>query len=392
MSTNIIKTNGEILTVLQDNTVDTNSSSIILVGRNIYGYGSYIESSMIRILENFCNTTSPLNPLTGQEWFNSTSNKMTYYNNEWINILDNNDLVTINTSISNLQNQLGDANALISGIQSSISNIEGEITNLTSEIKSNYDLLNSNLTVLTSRVTALETNIKNYLPLSGGEMTGTIIVDSKYGITNKNGGGVIFNDQGNIDIISNTGTYIATYNLSTSPNISVNFDIYGKSNIYMGANSELVATQPWTEANFVYGTYDLTNDDYRIKASKYSNSSLWVCYDENSTDQWIEIADKNWVNTLVNNDTFIKTSNGYQIFKSGLILQWGSGTSGTVNFPITFPNKALQIFASNTNSQGWNVDNAFAYIVNNSQYYIETKSSGKNGISGYPTAWFALGY
>ena len=146
MSTNIIKTNGEILTVLQDNTVDTNSSSIILVGRNIYGYGSYIESSMIRILENFCNTTSPLNPLTGQEWFNSTSNKMTYYNNEWINILDNNDLVTINTSISNLQNQLGDANALISGIQSSISNIEGEITNLTSEIKSNYDLLNSNLT------------------------------------------------------------------------------------------------------------------------------------------------------------------------------------------------------------------------------------------------------
>lgn len=392
MSTNIIKTNGTVLTTLQDDSVDTKSSSIILVGRNVYGYGSYIESSMVRIMENFCNTSAPNNPLTGQEWFNQTTNKLTYYNNQWISILDNNDLQTINGSISNLQTEIDNINTHLTTLDGDIVTINGELSDLQNKLQTDFDGLNSELSVIDGRVTTLENNLKDYLPLDGGIMSGDIILNNNVGIKNVTTGGILYNNENNIDIISNNGTKLLTYNLSTTPTITSNIDVYGKTNIYMGADSQLVATQTWTTNNLVQGNYQIGTSDKRIKATKFSNNSVWDCYDNSGSDVWVEMADKNWVNSFVGSDTFVQSTIGYYIFKSGLILQWGSGTYNTNNFPITFPNKALQIFASNTNSQGAHDDNAFAYIINNSQYYIQTKSSGDNGISGYPTCWFAIGF
>ena len=88
-------------------------------------------------------------------------------------------------------------------------------------------------------------------------------------------------------------------------------------------------------------------------------------------------------------------SSGYQKLPNGLILQWGyiASTNGTFNFPIAFPNAGLSFFACNSNSQGAFVDNAYGYIVSNTQFFIATKTSypDSNTISNYPCTWLAIG-
>ena len=58
---------------------------------------------------------------------------------------------------------------------------------------------------------------------------------------------------------------------------------------------------------------------------------------------------------------------------------------------ISFPTKACTIVAGNISSQGERVDNAFAYIVDNSSFYIGTKRSDANTITGFPVSYIAIG-
>ena len=64
------KTNGTTLTTVQDASVD-NSTSLTFVGRNYSGYGQPVEENLVKLLENFANTTAPKKPVQGQLWFNN---------------------------------------------------------------------------------------------------------------------------------------------------------------------------------------------------------------------------------------------------------------------------------------------------------------------------------
>ena len=79
MSYTVTLTDGTVLTTIADATVD-NTSSLTLIGRNYPGYGQYIANDLVHILENFSNTTSPPNPLTGQFWYDSTTELMNIFN------------------------------------------------------------------------------------------------------------------------------------------------------------------------------------------------------------------------------------------------------------------------------------------------------------------------
>lgn len=70
----INKTDGTLLTNLADNTVDNTSSSLFLVGRRTTAYGEPQNENFVHLLENFANTTAPLNSLLGQTWYDKTSN------------------------------------------------------------------------------------------------------------------------------------------------------------------------------------------------------------------------------------------------------------------------------------------------------------------------------
>ena len=74
MAYTIIKSDGTVLTTIADGTINTTSTSLGLPGRNYAGYGQYLDTDFVHVLENFASTTPPANPLQGQLWFDTNVN------------------------------------------------------------------------------------------------------------------------------------------------------------------------------------------------------------------------------------------------------------------------------------------------------------------------------
>lgn len=78
MAYTINKSNGTILTVVEDGTID-NTTDIQLVGKNFAGYGEIQNENFVFLLENFANATPPARPIGGQIWFDSDTSKLKFY-------------------------------------------------------------------------------------------------------------------------------------------------------------------------------------------------------------------------------------------------------------------------------------------------------------------------
>lgn len=76
MSYTIVKTDGAVLTTIANGTINTTSTSISLPGRNYAGYGEYLDTNFVHMLENFADNTVPSNPIRGQLWYNTSTNTM----------------------------------------------------------------------------------------------------------------------------------------------------------------------------------------------------------------------------------------------------------------------------------------------------------------------------
>ena len=70
--------NGSVLTVIPDDTLD-NSTSLTLLGRSFVGYGEIIAEDFVHVLENFANFAPPSAPLAGQLWYNTDSGVLSVY-------------------------------------------------------------------------------------------------------------------------------------------------------------------------------------------------------------------------------------------------------------------------------------------------------------------------
>ena len=79
MSYTITLTDNTIFAVIPDGTINQDSS-MTLVGKNYAGYGEFINDDIIRLLENGSDTTAPGDPLTGQLWWDQTTDTMKVYN------------------------------------------------------------------------------------------------------------------------------------------------------------------------------------------------------------------------------------------------------------------------------------------------------------------------
>ena len=79
--------NGTLLTTILDGTINNTASSLTLVGRNYAGYGEIIAEDLVALLVNFAKNSAPNNPLTGQIWYDSSSNiAKVYTGTAWKNI------------------------------------------------------------------------------------------------------------------------------------------------------------------------------------------------------------------------------------------------------------------------------------------------------------------
>jgi hypothetical protein len=79
MSYTITKTDGTTITQIVDGSLDQTSTDLTLIGKNLAGYGIFINENLIKLLENFASTSQPSYPLTGQLWFDTTENRLKVY-------------------------------------------------------------------------------------------------------------------------------------------------------------------------------------------------------------------------------------------------------------------------------------------------------------------------
>jgi hypothetical protein len=79
MAYTISLTDGALFATIADGTINT-SSSMILVGKNYAGYGEFLDTNFIHLLENSSNTIAPGAPLEGQLWWDSGNSLMKVYN------------------------------------------------------------------------------------------------------------------------------------------------------------------------------------------------------------------------------------------------------------------------------------------------------------------------
>jgi hypothetical protein len=74
----INKSDGTVAATVDDGTLNT-ETSIQLIGRNYEGYGEAFNENLVKLMENFSNSTNPLNAIEGQLWFDATNDALTVY-------------------------------------------------------------------------------------------------------------------------------------------------------------------------------------------------------------------------------------------------------------------------------------------------------------------------
>lgn len=82
---NVTKYDGSPLASVQDSTLDTTSTSIALIGRNVVNFGLALNENFVALMQNFANTAPPPSPIQGQIWYDTVGASLKVYDGTaWI--------------------------------------------------------------------------------------------------------------------------------------------------------------------------------------------------------------------------------------------------------------------------------------------------------------------
>ena len=79
MAYKINNTFGTLLVTLADGTIDTTTTDLALFGKSYAGFGEKLNENLVKLLENFNNTSAPNNKIQGQLWFDQTNKTINVY-------------------------------------------------------------------------------------------------------------------------------------------------------------------------------------------------------------------------------------------------------------------------------------------------------------------------
>jgi hypothetical protein len=82
MAYKINNTFGTLLVTLADGTIDVSTTDLTLIGKGYAGFGEKLNENLIKLLENFNNTTAPTNKQQGQLWFDKTNKRINVWTGE----------------------------------------------------------------------------------------------------------------------------------------------------------------------------------------------------------------------------------------------------------------------------------------------------------------------
>ena len=77
----IYNNDGTVLVNIANGDIDTSTTSLDLIGKNVDNYGQFFNNDLVRLLTNFAAPTGsdPRSPQIGQLWFNTTTKKLTVF-------------------------------------------------------------------------------------------------------------------------------------------------------------------------------------------------------------------------------------------------------------------------------------------------------------------------
>ena len=78
MAYTVNRTSGAVLTTVADGTID-NTTDLTLIGKNYSGYGELLNENLVKLAENFANTSQPASPLSGQLWWDTSNALLKVY-------------------------------------------------------------------------------------------------------------------------------------------------------------------------------------------------------------------------------------------------------------------------------------------------------------------------
>ena len=79
MAYKINNTFGTLLVTLADGTIDVATTDLALIGKGYAGFGEKLNENLVKLLENFNNTSAPSNKVQGQMWYDKTNNQINVY-------------------------------------------------------------------------------------------------------------------------------------------------------------------------------------------------------------------------------------------------------------------------------------------------------------------------
>jgi hypothetical protein len=79
MAYKINNTFGTLLVTLPDGTIDVATTDLTLIGKGYAGFGEKLNENLVKLLENFSNTSAPSNKITGQLWYDQTNKQLNVY-------------------------------------------------------------------------------------------------------------------------------------------------------------------------------------------------------------------------------------------------------------------------------------------------------------------------
>ena len=67
------------MVTLADGTIDVAATDLTLIGKGYAGFGEKLNENLVKMLENFNNTSAPSNKIQGQLWFDQTNKQLNVY-------------------------------------------------------------------------------------------------------------------------------------------------------------------------------------------------------------------------------------------------------------------------------------------------------------------------
>ena len=235
MAYTVRNSNNVVVATVADNSIDTSSTSVTLIGKNYVGYGQKANENLVYILENFAKTSAPTAPLTGQLWYDTSTNDLKIYNgSSFVQAIKTTaNLAVTNLTASGTANITGNANVGNLGTATAIITT-GNITTINSGLLQNG---NSNVTVAANGNVSINAvgGQRLVLTSTGANITGTANISGNANVGNL----------GTAGLITATGN-VSGGNLTTSGALSVT----GNANVgNLGTATAIITTGNITTIN-----------------------------------------------------------------------------------------------------------------------------------------------